>query len=164
MKILNLVGKLLYGVIVIFIIGLLLLFIAPTVFGYKPYTVVSGSMEPTYHVGSMIYVKEVAFEELQDGDVITFKSGNIAVTHRIIQVDTKNNGVITQGDANNASDGLINSSQIIGRATSISIPYLGYLSIMLGSTRGKVLILVVLAGLALCSYILRTISNDDTKG
>ena len=40
--------------------------------GLQVFTVLSGSMEPTYHVGSLIYVKDVDYKELEAGDVITF--------------------------------------------------------------------------------------------
>lgn len=40
--------------------------------GLQVFTVLSGSMEPNYHVGSLIYVKNVDYKELESGDVITF--------------------------------------------------------------------------------------------
>ena len=40
--------------------------------GLKPFVVLSGSMEPTYHVGSLIYVKSIDYKQLQVGDPITY--------------------------------------------------------------------------------------------
>ena len=51
---------------------------APMVAGYKPVVVLSGSMEPAYHVGSVIYYKSTPFEQIKEGDAITFKAGESA--------------------------------------------------------------------------------------
>ena len=65
------------------------------IFGYQIYTVMSGSMEPVYHVGSLIYVKEVDTDTLEKGDVITFMADeDTVVTHRIDEIvhETDDNG------------------------------------------------------------------------
>ena len=55
--------------------------------GLDVYVVLSGSMEPTYHVGSLIYIKDVNYKELKAGDPITYMlNENTVVTHRIIEV------------------------------------------------------------------------------
>ena len=48
----------------------------PMPFGYGAAVVLSGSMEPAYHVGSIIYYHDVPFEELEEGNAITFKAGD----------------------------------------------------------------------------------------
>lgn len=75
----------------LFVAGVVLLAIALVgvrVVGLTPLTVLSGSMEPTYHVGSLIYVKAVDYHELQVGDPITFViDENLTyATHRIVEV------------------------------------------------------------------------------
>ena len=40
--------------------------------GYRVFTVISGSMEPQYSVGDLIYVKTVDVNTIQVGDPITF--------------------------------------------------------------------------------------------
>ena len=57
---------------VILALTLVLLLVAPRVFGVHVFTVLSGSMEPAYPVGSMIYVKSVDPFQLKAGDVISF--------------------------------------------------------------------------------------------
>ena len=56
------------GIIFVFAIFL----VGMRLFGFELYTVMSGSMEPEYHVGSLIYVKAVDPATLNQGDVITF--------------------------------------------------------------------------------------------
>lgn len=45
-------------VLVVLLIILALLLAGVRVFGLTPYTVLSGSMEPNYHVGSLVYIKK----------------------------------------------------------------------------------------------------------
>ena len=101
-------------------------------FGIDPYTVLSGSMEPTYHVGSIIYVVDVEPEELKVGDPLTFViGGGTVVTHRIIEIitDEENPSDIrfrVQGDANEHPDGdPVRKENIIGKPI-FTIPLLGY--------------------------------------
>lgn len=98
--------------------------------GYKPYAVISGSMEPTYHVGSLIYVKKVPPEKIQVGDPITFVLNEdlVVATHRVIEIDAANQQFFTKGDANNAPDGApVHFNNLIGKPM-FTIPQLGYFS------------------------------------
>lgn len=78
----------------------------PDFMGYKPFIVLSGSMEPGIMTGDMVFVKNTDTGNLQKGDVIAYKSGEAVITHRIIDVTTENGEVryITQGDANDSPD------------------------------------------------------------
>ncbi|MBS6955306.1 MAG: signal peptidase I [Enterocloster asparagiformis] len=78
----------------------------PDFLGYKPFIVLSGSMEPNIMTGDMVFVKETDPDSLKVGDVIAYKSGSAVVTHRIVDVTSENGETryITQGDANNAPD------------------------------------------------------------
>ena len=98
--------------------------------GFKPYAVISGSMEPTYHVGSLIYVKKVPAEKIQVGDPITFVLNEelVVATHRVIQIDQQNQCFYTKGDANDAADGApVHFQNLIGKPV-FTIPKLGYFS------------------------------------
>ena len=98
--------------------------------GLQPFVVLSGSMEPKYPVGSMIYVAAVDPEQLRTGDPVTFYLNDKTVaTHRIIEVcDTQALAFRTKGDANQTPDGdPIAADRIIGKPV-FCIPYLGYVS------------------------------------
>ena len=120
--------------------------------GLNPYVVLSGSMEPTYHVGSLIYVKAVDYKELKAGDPVTYLlTENTVVTHRITEVlvdeeDPDTIRYFTKGDANNMPDGTsLHYKNIIGKPV-FSIPYLGYVSHYIQNPPGKY---VAIAGGAL---------------
>lgn len=102
--------------------------------GLQVYTVISGSMEPNYHLGSIIYVQKVEPKTLQEGDVITFMlSENTIATHRIIEVipDESDPTVVrfrTKGDANQIEDSNpVHCKNVLGKVVG-TIPYLGYVS------------------------------------
>lgn len=128
-KIWNIFTTVLVAVVVI----LAILLVGVRVAGFDVYTVLSGSMEPTYHVGSVIYVKDVDPFELESGDVITFMlDEDTLATHRIVEVvpDEEDESVVrfrTKGDANAAEDGsLVHCNNVVGSPV-FSIPKLGYL-------------------------------------
>ena len=117
---------------VILALALVLLLVAPRVFGVHVFTVLSGSMEPAYPVGSMIYVKAVDPFQLKEGDVISFLlDENTIATHRITGIvpDEEDESVIrfrTKGDANDAEDGsLVHCRNVVGTPI-FTIPKLGY--------------------------------------
>lgn len=121
-------------ILVAIVVILALLLVGVRIVGMQVFTVLSGSMEPTYHVGSLIYVKEVDPMQLQSGDVITFMLDEDTVaTHRIVDVipDEEDPSVIrfqTKGDANDTVDGsLVHYKNILGTPV-FTIPRLGYLA------------------------------------
>ena len=129
-KIWNLITTL----IVIAAVLLAVLLVGVRLAGLQVFTVLSGSMEPTYHTGSLIYVKKVDAAKLSEGTVITFMlDENTVATHRIVGVvpDEDEPGVVryrTKGDANEAEDGsLVHYKNVIGTPV-FSIPKLGYLA------------------------------------
>ena len=82
-KIWNWISGLLVAVVVLLAVAL----VGVRLIGLQPFVVLSGSMEPEYHVGSLIYVKSVDYKELQVGDDITYLiDEDTVVTHRIIEV------------------------------------------------------------------------------
>lgn len=72
----------------------------PMPFGYGAALVLTGSMEPTIMAEDMILVKEA--ETYEVGDIVVFQSGAMLVVHRVVEVTE--DSLITQGDANNATD------------------------------------------------------------
>ena len=118
------------SVIVALIVILAILLGGVRLVGLRPFAVLSGSMEPAYHVGALIYVKSCDPSEVQVGDAITFvldEDLNVA-THRVIEIDAENQHFYTKGDANDAPDGSpVHFNNLIGRPV-FTIPRLGYFS------------------------------------
>ena len=121
-------------VLVVIVVLLAVLLAGPRLVGMDVFTVLSGSMEPAYHTGSLIYVKDVDPFEIEPGQVITFMlSEDTVATHRVVGIvpDEDEPGTIrfrTKGDANNVEDGsLVHYKNIIGTPV-FTIPQLGYLA------------------------------------
>ena len=79
----------------------------PKLLGIQVYGVLTGSMEPEYSVGGVVYVQECDTAILQLGDVITYTLGTdteAVMTHRIVGIDENTGGFQTKGDANNTTD------------------------------------------------------------
>lgn len=79
----------------------------PSVFGYKPFIVLSGSMETDIRVGDLIITKEIDPTTLVVGDVVAFRDPEGTVTtHRIIEMVDCPTGTcfITKGDNNSSQD------------------------------------------------------------
>lgn len=81
--------------------------VVPSVFGYKPFMVLSGSMETEIRKGDLIITKIVDPSALQVDDVIAFRdAAGTVTTHRIIDVVVKDGETyfITKGDNNSSQD------------------------------------------------------------
>ena len=124
-------------------------------FGIRAYAVLSGSMEPKYHTGSVVYVKKVAPESIKKGDVITFlMNGSTTVTHRVVEVDSENKKFVTRGDANNTNDSPVDFSSVYGKVV-YTVPYLGFVAVWISTTAGK----IVLAAVFVILILLVTLSE-----
>jgi signal peptidase len=87
------------------------------IFGLKAYLVETASMEPELQIGDVIIIKKVnSIEELEPGQIITFKNRGEIITHRIQSLNLKLNKVRTKGDSNSSEDiEAISTKDIIGR-------------------------------------------------
>jgi len=128
-------------------IALLLIVSAfPITGNIKFLTVLSGSMEPTIKMGSVVLVKPT--DNYKIGDVITF--GEISkiktpTTHRIYEIKVQGSQpvYITKGDANNAPDTKeITGQDIVGKVW-FTAPYVGYAVNTAKKPFGFMLIIIV---------------------
>lgn len=102
---------------------------APNVLGFSMFRVVTGSMEPTIQVNSLIIVKRAAAAELQAGDVISFYSRDPSLlgqinTHRVLEIEEENGKYLiqTKGDANNIADKYpVHGEDVIGKVIFCSL-------------------------------------------
>ncbi|MBQ3072279.1 MAG: signal peptidase I [Oscillospiraceae bacterium] len=125
-KVWDIISGVLVALIVVAAVTLVLL----RVMGYQVFNVLSGSMEPTYSVGDLIYVKNVDPDAVKVGDPITFVLNEdlVVATHRVIGIDAENRHFYTKGDANETADAApVHFNNLIG-VPKFSIPKLGYVS------------------------------------
>ena len=90
----------------------------PSFFGIKTFVIVSESMEPNIMPGDAIFVKSVNVDELNIGDVISFKDDGFTNTHRIVNIVSEGNEIKyrTKGDNNSKNDRkLVSSDDVEGK-------------------------------------------------
>jgi len=105
--------------------------------------VLSGSMEPAFYRGDLLFLTNYDEEEIRVGEIVVFKieGRDIPIVHRVLKLHEKEDGSIkalTKGDNNNVDDrGLYAPGQywlarkdIVGRARGY-LPYVGYVTIMM---------------------------------
>lgn len=130
-KVLTTISRFTYGLVVLAVVAMALLFIGTKIdlFGYEMRVVKSGSMEPAIPTGSIVLVAPV--ESYEVGDVVTYhtgQAGSIPVTHRIVK---KNQGeqhlyYLTKGDANEDMDpSPVAHQRVMGKVTA-HLPFMGY--------------------------------------
>ena len=134
-------------------------------FGVQVYGVLTGSMEPSYPVGSLIYVRDAKPSNLRVNDVITFSvTPGVIATHRIVEIvpDESNPTIVryrTKGDANRDVDAsLVSANQIIGKAM-FAVPVLGYVASFIQQSQG-IYVAILVCGL-LIAFVFYTESLDE---
>lgn len=142
-KIWSIVSTVLVGAVVV----LAVLLLGGRLLGWQVFTVVSGSMEPVYHVGDLLYVRPTDPADLQPGDVITFVMNEQLVvgTHRIVEVEDTGERLYfyTKGDANAAMDAAPVAQENVLGTPVFSIPLLGYVAAFVQQPPGSYVAIAV---------------------
>lgn len=122
-------------------------------------------MEPTYPVGSVVYVKTCSPEDVVVGDAITFKmsaASGVVATHRVIGVNTEEQSFTTKGDNNEKQDAApVEFGRLLGKVT-FCIPYLGYISQFTTSSAGLITMIGALV-LVFALWTLADVLNKEKK-
>ena len=132
--------------------------------GMQVFNVVSGSMEPTYSVGDLIYVKTVDPDSVKVGDPITFVLNEdlVVATHRVVAIDSENRQFTTKGDANSTEDAApVHFNNLIG-VPVFAVPLMGYVSAYIQSPPG-LYVAIAFGVLLLAAVFLPDMLNKKTK-
>ena len=103
--------------------------VTPDFFGYKTFSIISGSMEPKININDIVIVKNVDKNQIKINDIITFKIEDETITHRVINIKQIDNKLIytTKGDSNEVTDiEKIEYNQIAGKYVG-KLPKIGKL-------------------------------------
>lgn len=91
---------------------------------FKFLIITSGSMSPAVPTGSLVVLD--TDDSYNAGDIVSFKAGNMIITHRIVE-KKKNQEFVTKGDANLTKDfSHVLEKKIMGKVI-LSIPYIGHI-------------------------------------
>lgn len=166
---LKIIWNLLLKLVLFVVIILIILFVAPRLFGIKPYMVASSSMVPKHPVGALVYSKKVGFDEIKKGDSITFylDEGAIVATHQVYKIDRNNNIFYTLGINNKDENGKIikdvrpvKYKSVIGKVI-LTIPYLGYINKLITNNTGRYVVIAILILIIVISHLLDFVLKKD---
>lgn len=127
----------------------------------RPAVIVSGSMEPVIHTGSMVFI-DSDYADVSENDIIAFETGGVLVTHRVVGITDE--GYVTKGDANESEDpGLLPESALRGRVI-MWVPWIGYAVKILGTPAGLTAAAAFAFGLMLLYWLTgKEVGTDGKK-
>jgi len=136
-------------------LAIIVLLIIPSflaLFGYRAYIVYGGSMGSALSSGSVGITRKIEPDAIKVGDIVAIKRSVNAspILHRVIQIDTSDDGTrtfITRGDANKEPDPQPVVLQGAGDRIVFSIPWVGFIVHFARSFAGHVLLLFLPAAL-----------------
>lgn len=125
-------------------LGILAAIALPFVTGERPYTVLSGSMEPAIGTGDIVVVKRISPADAHVGDVVTFsdpKGSERLITHRVRSARRRGSQLdfVTKGDANNTVERWRVPSDGVLSRVRYRVPEVGRLALLTRSRGGLVL-------------------------
>ena len=134
----------------------------PSFLGIKSFVIVSESMEPTIMTNDVIFIVNTSKENLEVGDIISFRTGDYINTHRIIRIEEQNGEevYITKGDNNSNEDRTPVKFQDIEGKYLFRLPKLGKITEMLKS---RVTLVILLIFLVIIAYYEVRISKRKLK-
>ncbi len=139
--------------LILLVIALCSLLVLPGALGFRMYHVLSGSMEPTIPVGSLLYVQGGQPEEVDREDIIAFYSsaeGGGIITPRVMENNVVMGVFHTKGDANEQEDPMPVSYEAYIGSVVCSLPYVGAFLTVMTSFYGKITAMgVVVLGMIL---------------
>lgn len=128
-KILSIVAKILYDLLILFCI-LLIVIVAwqritdsnRSVYGYRLFRIISGSMVPDYNIDEIVVCKDIDVNNIKVGDVVVYRGrigelNNKLIMHEVIDINREDHGLIfhVKGIQNTSSDPNVQSGQIVGK-------------------------------------------------
>lgn len=142
----------------------------PTILSHQLYIVRSNSMSPTFETGSLLFVRILEPELIEEGDIITYKRTQEAVptTHRVVEILNEQGELqfITRGDANNVNDpNPLDANDMIGRV-SWYVPYLGFALGFASTRQGMFVLMVVPASIIIIGQVwglIKTAKEEKKK-
>lgn len=150
-------------VLVIVVVLCALFLMGSRLLGHQVYTVLSGSMEPAYSPGDLLYVQKVDVRDIKVGDPITFVLNEdlVVATHRVIAIDAEKQHFYTKGDANETEDASpVHFNNVLG-VPQFAIPMLGYVSNYIQNPPGTYITIAACAVLIILAFLPDMLSKKE---
>jgi signal peptidase I len=132
--------------------------------GHQLVIIRGGSMSPAIPFGALVDEVTVPLDQIQVGDVVSFKELNgVVVSHRVVAISNTEGGLYfrVQGDANASPDpDLVPSSAVTGKIVR-SMPGFGFLMFMLTIPTGIASIFCLAVTLLMAIWLLEDVEESD---
>lgn len=93
-----------------------------SLFNFRMFTVITGSMKPKYNIGDVLIAKEIKPEKIKVGDDITYQGTansfkDKVITHQVVRIEKVDGKYYfhTKGLANLVEDPVVSSEQVYGK-------------------------------------------------
>ncbi|MBR3614646.1 MAG: signal peptidase I [Clostridia bacterium] len=128
-KILKLALKIVYDVLMLFCAILIIVVVwqritdsNKSIYGYRLFRIISGSMVPEYNVDEVVVCKDVDVKNLKIGDIVVYrgKIGDLngkLIMHEVVDINQIDDNLFfhVKGIQNNTGDPEVSDSQIVGK-------------------------------------------------
>ena len=141
-----------------------------SIFSYRMFTVVSGSMEPKYKIGDVLVAKEIAPSKIKVGDAISYlgKVGTFkdkVVTHQVIEIEKSDDGKYiyhTKGLSNIIEDPIVYEDQLYGKVIYKAV-LLSFIYSIISKPLGMFILVLVPIMYIIISEIIITLVEKEEK-
>ena len=141
-----------------------------SIFGYRMFTVATGSMTGVYNINDVIAVKDYDVNKLRVGDDIAYSGNrggleNKFVTHRIIKIEDAANGgkiIVTKGVKNQAEDPPITDKQVLGKVVGV-VPIVSQVNHIINTQAGFFFLIFCPLVIVIMVDILQTMTDEEIE-
>ncbi len=137
----------------------------PRLLGVYEYNILTGSMTPTYPVGTLIFVQSKDPSSIRPGEVVTYVADEnlTLVTHRCTSNNYDDKTITTRGDANNSDDAPVLYENVVG-VVCFSLPYVGEIvDYLTNDELGRVVGIGILVAILALTFLAEGICSLLTK-
>ena len=119
------------SILLIFLVVMVLLISG--IFKYQLIAIATGSMEPVYYRGDAVIYEKVDPTTIEVGDILVYRTSGGVVTHRVVEIVTKNNTRLfrTKGDNNSTKDNIDILESDVNGVVKYIVKYVGFPTILL---------------------------------
>ena len=155
-----------------------------SIFGYRMFTVATGSMTGAYNINDVIAVKDYDVNKLRVGDDIAYSGNrggleNKFVTHRIIKIEDATNGgkiIVTKGVKNQVEDppirrerrvlspaGIrVTDKQVLGKVVGV-VPIVSQVNHIINTQAGFFFLIFCPLVIVIMVDILQTMTDEEIE-
>ena len=140
-----------------------------SIFNFRMFTVISGSMEPKYKIGDVLIAKEVKPESIKVGDTISYLGTvnsfrNKVVTHQVIKIEKLDGKYYfhTKGLTNLVEDPIVSENQLYGKVIYKSL-IISLIYKIVSTNVGFYLFIIIPILYIISSEIIATLLDKEEK-